>query len=62
MGDDVPELLRGLALGAAGELGFWEEFALCGGTAGLTNLSCDILIMERGIPPDIPYRLFLNYE
>lgn len=22
MGDDVPELLRGLALGAAGELGF----------------------------------------
>jgi len=48
IGDDVPELLRGLDPEGAGEAAF------CGGTAGLTNRSCDILIKERDIPPDIP--------
>ena len=48
IGDDVPELLRGFEPEGAGEAGF------CGGTAGLTNRSCDILIKERDIPPDIP--------
>ncbi len=50
IGEDVPELLRGWE--AAGEAGFCED--VCGGTAGLTNLSWDILIRERGIPVDIP--------
>jgi len=55
IGDDVPELLRGLDPEGAGEAAF------CGGTAGLTNRSCDILIKERDIPPDIPC-LFCSYE
>lgn len=54
IGDDVPELLRGLDPEGAGEAAF------CGGTAGLTNRSCDIRIKERDIPPDIPcFRKFI---
>lgn len=53
IGEDVPELLRGWETEAAGEVGFCED-TVCGGTAGLTNLSCDIRISERGIPVDKP--------
>lgn len=53
IGEDVPELLRGWEVEAAGEAGFCED-VVWGGTAGLTNLSWDILIRERGIPVDMP--------
>lgn len=54
IGEDVPELLRGWEAEVAGDAGICEGTA-CGGTAGFTNLSCDIRIRERGIPVDKPY-------
>ena len=54
IGEDVPELLRRWGTEAAGEVGFCED-TVWGGTAGLTNLSCDIRIREREIPVDKPY-------
>ena len=45
IGEDAPELLRGLEAGEAGLL--CDGGVACGGTAGLTNLSCETLIRER---------------